>query len=431
MQVAPVEAVSTSTSALTSPLAVLREHFGKLLKLPAVDLWAVDFLLTLVLAAKAGRNEEPVFGALVGPPSTGKTLLLLPYMGWEGMSINYSDMTQNALASGSPIVDRPLLAKINRRTLVIKEMTAILSGNPLKRDIFFATLRDAFDGSHTKHSGAYNEAREFKTRFSVAAGVTDEIYRHMETDTDMGQRFLFFRIFRNYDRTRRIDIAMNILNNKLGGEGVFKDWNKQIVRQQMEALRVKYVDPKGSYAPELEEGESDKDFQCRVRSYEEETETGWHCVRFPDVTTTDAQNLQIFSLCETVVRARSGKLTKDRTEYSTEGNTRLINQLKMLTRMRALADFRTAMNEDDLEFMRGVARDTLMPSRLRVLRVLQKHDEKGAALEDFCSATHLPQETIQQLLVHYQSQEFVYSVNGLWRLTKDAMEDLNTCNILA
>lgn len=138
---------------------------------------------------------DPVWLFLVAPPGGSKTELLMtlsksPYIETT------STLTPAALVPGYRAqegkVDPSLLKKVDGRMLVVKDMTTMLSMQPIMRDEVFGLLRDAYDGYVEKWFATHKKS--YTTHFGMIAGVTPAIDAYNSVMTTMGARFIHWRI---------------------------------------------------------------------------------------------------------------------------------------------------------------------------------------------------------------------------------------------
>ena len=332
------------------------------------DLWAIDFTVATVLASKTHKNTEPPFGCLVGPPASGKTEILRPVLDWVGMTQPFTEATANAFMSGSPTVTKSLLDRLDRRTLVMQDMTALMSRNPTKWDEFFGTIRCVFDGTYAKASGAKEELRKPKMHFTLVGAVTEAIYNYMDKDVDMGQRFLFIRLARTSGRAHRY---MQFQKSWAGNnQSAWRDTTRQTVREQLDRVRDEYMTSSIVLNQSQEDDESEQEYQLRVGQMAEEADTGWTRVRLPLVTFPVDMVPVVFALANTVTRVRSAKTDFMKGAEREEGVNRIAKQFHTLASCRAFCELRDTASIMDLEFLRVVARDTITPNRLDALKVL-------------------------------------------------------------
>ena len=327
-----------STEEAPSPLECIRNAYTSGLYLLPEDLWAIDFTVATVLASKTHKNTEPPFGCLVGPPASGKTEILRPVLDWVGMTQPFTEATANAFMSGSPTVTKSLLDRLDRRTLVMQDMTALMSRNPTKWDEFFGTIRCAFDGTYAKASGAKEELRKPKMHFTLVGAVTEAIYNYMDKDVDMGQRFLFIRLARTSGRAHRY---MQFQKSWAGNnQSAWRDTTRQTVREQLDRVRDEYMTSSIVLNQSQEDDESEQEYQLRVGHMAEEADTGWTRVRLPLVTFPVDMVPVVFALANTVTRVRSAKTDFMKGAEREEGVNRIAKQFHTLASCRAISELR-------------------------------------------------------------------------------------------
>lgn len=151
------------------------------------DGWAVS------LATCLGNevSGEPLWIYLVGPPASGKTLILLSLQTAE-RCVFRSTITPAGLVSGfNTHPDPSLLPKLDGRTAIFKDGTELLAMHQDARREAFSTLRGAYDGFVSKSFGN-GVIREYKLHFNMLVGITPAI--HADNQATMGERFLKFEI---------------------------------------------------------------------------------------------------------------------------------------------------------------------------------------------------------------------------------------------
>jgi len=161
---------------------------------------------------------DPVWLFLVAPPGGSKTELLMtlnksPYIE------TVSTLTPAALVPGMRIEagkpDPSLLKKIDGKVLIVKDMTTMLSMQPLQRDEIFGVLRDAYDGYVEKWFATHKKS--YVTHFGIIAGVTPALDAYNSIMTTMGARFINWRIGTDdtvQDHREKIKKAMENVNEE-------------------------------------------------------------------------------------------------------------------------------------------------------------------------------------------------------------------------
>lgn len=138
---------------------------------------------------------EPLWLYLVGPPSSGKTTLIEALASDREGTFTVNKLT--GLYSGhregrGDSNDYSLLPLMNRRMVLIKDFTSVLTMPASIRDDLFGQLRDIYDGSSITYNrnnvGAGGVRQYQNVHFTLCAGVTDEI--HALNNSELGERFL-------------------------------------------------------------------------------------------------------------------------------------------------------------------------------------------------------------------------------------------------
>lgn len=152
---------------------------------------------------------------LVGPPSSGKTQLLLSLMGVKGMLSLDSVDSKAVFISGTSSKDRAknatggVLREINGHGgIVMKDFTGILSLDKGKVKEILDVLRQVYDGSWTRGSGSDGGGRpEWEGKVALYAGVTNAIDSAHEVSSSLGERWVYWRMDMSdsieYEITRR------------------------------------------------------------------------------------------------------------------------------------------------------------------------------------------------------------------------------------
>lgn len=144
----------------------------------------------------------PIWLMMIGPPSSGKSVLLKALMGIPGMKEGGSISGESALLSGVGKKDRDkdstggLMREIGLRGgLVINEFTAILSipHEPLGK--LLAALRQVYDGNWIRRvgEGGGRQLEWGPGKVGGFAGCTESIDDHHKVMSDMGERWIFYR----------------------------------------------------------------------------------------------------------------------------------------------------------------------------------------------------------------------------------------------
>ncbi len=174
---------------LGMPAEEAYKAYRKWLDLP--DNTILDFMFGAIIANRL--QGDPVWVFIVGPPSCGKSDLLMSISAAADIYATTS-MTPRSLISGTQGPggsDPSLIPKLNGKVLCIKDFTTILDMNPIDREQIWSILRDAYDGE-CKRTFGNGVVRDYKSKFGLIAGVTHAIETHALGQTALGERFLRF-----------------------------------------------------------------------------------------------------------------------------------------------------------------------------------------------------------------------------------------------
>ncbi|HPS55665.1 MAG TPA: hypothetical protein PLP05_08705, partial [Sedimentisphaerales bacterium] len=153
----------------------------------------IDVIFGVIFANRL--DSKPVWLYLVSSPSSGKTEIVQS-LSSSPVIYSLSHLTANTLISGKILKegekDPSLLPKLDGKTLIIKDLTALLSGRRETLMEIMGQLRDAYDGTAKKVFGTGKET-EYKSKFGVIAAVTNIIDKHSGILAALGERFITYR----------------------------------------------------------------------------------------------------------------------------------------------------------------------------------------------------------------------------------------------
>lgn len=157
------------------------------------DTMVLDLMFGTIFANRL--EGDPVWLFFVAPPAGSKSELLMS-LSWTEECYPLTSLTPHSLVSGTqwgPGKDPSLLPQLDRKVLVLKDFTTILSMNYAARDEIFGILRDIYDG-RTEKSFGNGLKREYKVKFGILAGVTPVIETFSTMNQSLGERFLRYRL---------------------------------------------------------------------------------------------------------------------------------------------------------------------------------------------------------------------------------------------
>lgn len=141
-------------------------------------------------------GEIPLWIYFVGPPSCGKTAILNSAKHSE-LCHYESSLGKHQLISGWKMLsgsDPSIFSKIDNKCFILKDFTEVLFKSASDRDEIFSVLRGGFDGFVDRTFGN-GVVRKYKVRFSMLAGVTQEINNFPQASA--GERFLRYNFNHN------------------------------------------------------------------------------------------------------------------------------------------------------------------------------------------------------------------------------------------
>jgi hypothetical protein len=144
--------------------------------------------LTLATAVASRLPGDPVWLVIVGPPSSGKTVVADTLLGLPWVCA-VSTFTEAGLLNGSRGGRRGLLPELPERALLqVKDLTTLLSESSATRDRLFACMREVYDGRYIRELGT--KRVEWEGSVGMIAAVTDAIFT---VDLGiMGERFCYY-----------------------------------------------------------------------------------------------------------------------------------------------------------------------------------------------------------------------------------------------
>ena len=272
-----------------------------------------------VLSAKT--QGDPIWMFVVGPPSSGKTLLLDAFAECRQATIHRSTLTKTSLVSGRALDEDPsILGIIDKKALIIKDLTMLLMSPVTVLEETFGTLRDAFDDSvHVQFGNGVTRHYE-NLRFSWLSGVTDII--HGFNKSDAGERFL------------KVDIVDPAFNESETIEKALLSLSEDDFKIHLKAATLGYIDHMWNSGFEN---------------------------NLPPLTRSAIQKIIAVSQVISYMRTKVKKDREGNIEYRTrkEQGTRVAKQLAKLTQMLCVVFGKTELTDEEFnEFILKVAFDT-------------------------------------------------------------------------
>lgn len=371
-----------------SPLALTRAAYKAAMRLPPEDLMVVDWLAAFAASNLLSGSQARVWGFLTGPSGSGKTEALLPMFGLPYTYV-LNTLTEKSLVSGldkDDGVDYSSVPDMDGKLVLMPEFTTVMRLPNHVSGQIMAQLRTLYDGLPSGFN--YGTGRkEYHVRFGVMACVTTAIDDFLATHSELGERFLKFRLFRSgVDEDAILDWIAE------GSERKAR-WRRTL-NESMKAL----LDPLVDRQPEPFKAPS-----------------------------TDTGRAVLKACARVVAKTRSiGPAWKPDQLQDPETATRLMEQLKNLGYGRAIIEGRDTWNSDDLEFVKRVARDTIPLDSYYVLRALFRNP--GRTSSDLGRLANVSGPRTGQILRQFRHGGLVeQDATYHWRLSEVGQE-LTECS---
>lgn len=175
----------------------------------------IDVALASIVATRL-KLGDPIWLVIIGASSGGKSQILRPLSLTDTKFLHrIDDLTENTFLSGGShgkAESKKEVSLLNRigplGMLVISDLTVLFSKNKESRGAILSQFRMIYDGEMTKFVGTSDKPLVWKGHLSVLAGSTPSIYAHFEEVSDMGERFIYYRM-KPYDAEKATRLALN------------------------------------------------------------------------------------------------------------------------------------------------------------------------------------------------------------------------------
>jgi hypothetical protein len=313
---------------------------------------------------------EPLWLFIVGPPGSGKTLMLQSVSDVDCTHYE-SNLNPKTLVSGfkmSDGSDPSLLPKIIGKTLILKEYTEVMSLSGADQEFLFGVLRGAYDG-RVERTYAHGVSRVYPEpgsqhrtcHFSLLAGVTNAI--HGDNRAALGERFLKYQMFPDdHDPILQIQSAINTA-----------------IRQEL---------------PEFELRQSASSFiEYKLGQLESGT------VSLPTVPTWFQDRIvglsQIVSMIRAMVARKQGELLY---RPAPEVGTRLSKQLIKLAQCIAFTLDKPTVDDEVYAILQRVGMDSCYGWHRDVTMAIAEKHPKGVLRESIVKEARMGSSTCQRCL---------------------------------
>ncbi len=346
-----------------NPIEIYKKKIGKYLVLNESHDY-IDFVFGVIYANRL--DVKPIWAYLIGPSSAGKTTILDPMDGHKSI-VSLDTLSKSSLLPGvkpgrptaktaKMTAKNSVLSQADGKILVIKDMSPLLTEKYEELKSILGVLRSAYDGKFSKAFGNIGRV-EIDCHFGLIAAVTDAIDNHSVVDSELGQRFIGYRM-PSISMKEEMNICDAVLNNKES------ELNKALHEAAYEML----------------------DRQPKE----------------PSITKTQANTIKYTA--RIVALARTGikrdKYTRDANVSRPERAARLYSQLISLVKGVAMARGHRRVMGEDVVFVRHVAAHTLSLNMLRILNMFL--DKGGLTTDDLMKKFSWCQKTCYERLDNFR-----------------------------
>ncbi|KKN66002.1 hypothetical protein LCGC14_0475940 [marine sediment metagenome] len=384
-----------------SPLQNIRDGYQQRLRLKDDDIAAIDVYTAVLVSTFHPKFTEPLWFYVIGPPSCGKTEIIRTMEGYEHVEF-VDSLTENSLTSGmndENDEDPSLLNRLDKKVLILKDLTDLLKHDPKLVDKIMGDLRAMFDGYYCKASGKVG-LRQYWAHFGIIAAVTDMIDIHSESHRQLGERFMSVRMNR---------VPMTFLQRRAFARHIFDSMaDKDVWRAKLRA----------TVSGEIE----------KLRE---------KCIRELPIPEVDEKCLHIIIvLADILAILRTSAVAGVAVEP--ELASRITQQLVELARSRAISDNRDTVDKEDLQLVRRVVLDTLPISRRRVVQVMYNRGPLRSAMSlvQLSNLCRVKPGLLKEIMVQYFHSKVVEiepageAGSELYRLTEETYNLMKECKLL-
>lgn len=175
------------------------------------DTDVIDIALASIIATRL-KLGDPVWLVIIGASSGGKSQILRPLSLTDSKFLHrIDDLTENTFLSGGKVGKGKEPSLLNRigtlGMIVMSDLTVLFSKNKETRGTILSQFRMIYDGEMTKFVGTSEKPLTWKGHLGVLAGSTPSIYAHFEEVSDMGERFIYYRM-KDFDREKATRLAL-------------------------------------------------------------------------------------------------------------------------------------------------------------------------------------------------------------------------------
>lgn len=401
--IAEAEAEEEESQFSIDPIAC--ESFDELIAAYKEGLFVTPSLeqgLACLLATCISTQQKPenvhVWLYLMAPPSSGKTTLCdaIAAVGDEFV-ISQSKFSGlfSGWKSGRSKKDNSLIARLDDKTLVIKDFTTIISMPAAVQDSLYGELRDAYDGRCDVH---YRNGidRHYRKRFTVIAAVTDEILKVNINNTALGERFLTFDMTDAFHGSRK--------HISTGVDGITDDILSSFTDEE----------PKEDEMPDISSDRLRK-IHATTAGYLLHLKKNWRKFR---ISTDDEQFKKAKYVIESIgmfIAKVRAKVTRDRDRElvyrpNSDIGLRLAGQLMKLALNLAIVLGEPTITDKVLNIIRKVAKDTAKGIKFEIVEKLCEHP-LGLTAEQLAAKVKISKTSAKRVLEDLYELRFAAPVS--------------------
>lgn len=321
-------------------------------------------LASLATATSAQLTTgKPLWLMLVGASSTGKTESV--DLMSEVAHGHIGDCTAPGLLGWDARARRVtgLLAGLSGATfLTIRDFSSAMAGGSRRADsgrqLFFAALRDLYDGHWARQLGGIGRTLEWRGRLTLLAASTPSIDAFMSEETELGERWVYLRMPERSDEADRM-VALHA-----------PDVDREALKRLSQQF-ARNVIPRACARVE------------RLRLS-------------PTLSSLILDAAGVGARGRTPIRRESYGPRDILVAPSPEGATRLFGELRLLARCLLALGCEV---EESLDLVYRCARDTMPPMRAKALRLLAEREPGlGVSASELAKKTFVSRPTAMRVL---------------------------------
>lgn len=162
------------------------------------------------------KISKPTWLVLIGASSGGKSQIIRPMAQSDTKFIHQlDDITENTFLSGGKAKGGGNTSLLLREdgigthgVISISDLTILLSKSSDARASILSQFRALYDGEMTKYVGNSKNPLHWKGYLGIIAGSTPSLYRIFEEYSDLGERFIYYRM-RDFNAKSATKLALS------------------------------------------------------------------------------------------------------------------------------------------------------------------------------------------------------------------------------